>query len=81
MPLEGNVLDAAVDVRDLLRVGVEREPDAVAVVSATGRMTWRELQVASDRLSRNYLALGLRPGDRIASLLPNRVLLLVHYLA
>ena len=50
-------------------------------MSATDRITWRELHDASDRLARNYMALGLEPGDRIASLLPNRILLLVHYLA
>jgi acyl-coenzyme A synthetase/AMP-(fatty) acid ligase len=81
MPLEGRSLTAPVDLRDLIGVGLAAEPDAVAVVSATDQMTWRELDVASDRLARNYVALGLEPGDRIASLLPNRILLLVHYLA
>jgi len=81
MPLEGRQLSAPVDLRDLVRVGLDREPDAIAVVSATDRMTWRELDDASDRLARNYVALGLEPGDRIASLMPNRILLLVHYLA
>ena len=32
MPLEGRLLDAPVDLRDLLRVGLDTEPDAVAVV-------------------------------------------------
>ncbi|HEU5306757.1 MAG TPA: class I adenylate-forming enzyme family protein [Acidimicrobiia bacterium] len=81
MPLEGRPLTALVDLRDLLRVGLDAEPDEVAVVSATDRMTWRELDAAADRLARNYVALGLEPGDRIASLMPNRILLLVHYLA
>ena len=81
MPLEGRSLNAPVDLRDLLLVGLHAEPDAVAVVSATDAMTWRELEDASDRLARNYVALGLQAGDRIASLLPNRILLLVHYLA
>src|SRR4051812_31578087 len=81
MPLEGRTLNAPVDLRDLLRVGLQTEADAVAVVSATDQTTWRELEDASDRLARNYVALGLQVGDRIASLLPNRILLLVHYLA
>jgi acyl-coenzyme A synthetase/AMP-(fatty) acid ligase len=81
MPLEGRTLNAPVDLRDLLRVGVATEPDAVAIVSATHQMTWRELDTASDRMARNYVALGLEPGDRVASLLPNRGFLLVHYLA
>jgi acyl-coenzyme A synthetase/AMP-(fatty) acid ligase len=32
-------------------------------------------------LAHQYLALGLVPGDRVASLMPNRGVLLVHYLA
>src|SRR4029079_11670877 len=41
----------------------------------------RELEEATDRLARNYVTLGLVTGDRFASLMPNRILLLVHYLA
>src|SRR5262249_32755167 len=81
MPLEGRELTAPVDLRDLLRVGLDTEPDTVAVLSATDQMTWRELEDVSDRLARNYVALGLEAGDRIASLMPNRILLLAHYLA
>ena len=72
MPLQGRPLDAPVDLRDVLRVGLDTGPDAVAIGSAIDRMTWRELDETSDRLARNYLALGLQPGDRLASLLPNR---------
>jgi acyl-coenzyme A synthetase/AMP-(fatty) acid ligase len=81
MPLEGRQLVAPVDLRALLRVGLDTHPDAVAVTSATDQMTWRQLEEASDRLARNYLVLGLQAGERIASLMPNRILLLVHYLA
>lgn len=35
----------------------------------------------STRLAANYLTLGLKPGDRIASLMPNRCELLIHYIA
>ena len=39
------------------------------------------LDSVSTRLAGNYLDLGLAPGDRIASLMPNRTELMVHYLA
>lgn len=81
MPLEGPELTAPVDLSELLRVGLHHDPDEAAVTSATDQMTWRELADASDRLARNYVALGLAAGDRVASLVPNRTLLLVHYLA
>ena len=33
MPLEGRPLDAPVDLRDVLRVGLDTGPDAVAIVA------------------------------------------------
>jgi acyl-CoA synthetase (AMP-forming)/AMP-acid ligase II len=37
------------------------------------RTTWRELEEASLVLASEYRRLGLEPGDRIASLMPNRI--------
>jgi acyl-CoA synthetase (AMP-forming)/AMP-acid ligase II len=51
------------------------------LVSFESKWTWSELDQASRRLGAHYLQLGLRPGDRVASLLPNRGALIVHYLA
>ena len=39
------------------------------------------LEDSSGRLAASYLRLGLEPGDRIASLMPNRRQLVIHYLA
>jgi long-chain acyl-CoA synthetase len=66
---------------DLLRAGLESNADGVALVSARTRLTWQALDDLSSRLARGYLDLGLKPGDRIASLMPNRFELVVHYLA
>jgi long-chain acyl-CoA synthetase len=65
----------------LLQVGLAVDPDAVAIESVYRRLTWAELEAESARLAAGYLSLGLKPGDRLASLLPNRVALVVHYLA
>ena len=65
----------------LLRRGLAADPDAVAVESAYRRLTWAELEEESARLAAGYLSLGLERGDRLASLMPNRVALVVHYLA
>ena len=51
------------------------------LVSFESKWTWRELDQTSRRLAAHYLSLGLKPGDRVASLLPNRGALIVHYLA
>src|SRR5689334_15121507 len=53
----------------------------MALVSLERTWSWWELDQASTRLARQYFALGLAAGDRVASLLPNRGALLVHYLA
>jgi long-chain acyl-CoA synthetase len=65
----------------LLQRGLDGGRDRPAILSLEGSWTWGELEDRTDRLARNYLALGLKPGDRIASLMPNRIAVLAHYLA
>jgi acyl-coenzyme A synthetase/AMP-(fatty) acid ligase len=65
----------------LLDHGLKTKPDDVALASARTQMSWRQLDETSTRLAAQYLALGLEPGDRVASLMPNRPALIIHYLA
>ena len=44
-------------------------------------MSWAELEQSCHALANHYLSIGLRSGDRIASLMPNSLELLIHYLA
>ena len=81
MSIAGPPLDGPILVHQILKTGLETKPDAEALVSRRHRWSWRTLDHMSDRLAGGYLELGLRPGDRIASLMPNRTELLVHYLA
>jgi acyl-CoA synthetase (AMP-forming)/AMP-acid ligase II len=82
MLIDGAPLEApAAPLHDLLAVGLAAWPDEVAMFSAEERMTWRQLDDASLRLAGGYLSLGLAAGDRIASLMPNRIGLAIHYLA
>jgi long-chain acyl-CoA synthetase len=82
MLLEGTQLDApARPLDDLLLAGLDAAPDEVAVISTHRALSWRELDRASAALAGGYRGLGLEPGDRVASLMPNRVDLVVHYLA
>jgi acyl-CoA synthetase (AMP-forming)/AMP-acid ligase II len=60
---------------------LEAGRDRPALLSLEGSWTWAELEDKSNRIAANYLALGLEPGDRVASLMPNRIELLAHYLA
>lgn len=77
----GPLLEAPLHLSDLLKVGLSNRPNDPAVTSMESVVSWTELDNASSRLAANYLALGLRPGDRVASLMPNRTALVVHYIA
>jgi acyl-coenzyme A synthetase/AMP-(fatty) acid ligase len=81
MPIAGPPLDGPLNLWEILKQGLGTKPDADALVSRRRRWTWRMLDSVSTCLAGNYLDLGLAPGDRIASLMPNRTELLVHYLA
>ena len=81
MPLSGSPLSSPVQLTEILSLGVKSKPDAAAVVSLSERITWCALDRVSTGLAAGYLGLGLKPGDRVASLMPNRCELLVHYLA
>ena len=77
----GSAVKGPVFPCDLLRAGLEANPDQLALISADTRWAWRTLDDLSDRLAVSLLGLGLNPGDRVASLMPNRPALVVHYLA
>jgi long-chain acyl-CoA synthetase len=80
-PYAGPSVKAPVSIGDLLRPGLDADPDGLALISVETRWTWRTLDRLSSRLAENLLGLGLEPGDRVASLMPNRPALVAHYLA
>jgi long-chain acyl-CoA synthetase len=75
------VVAGPVSLSDLLAPGLGANADAPAVISADTRWTWRELDDRTDRAAAGLIGLGLRPGDRVASLMPNRPAMLVFYIA
>lgn len=77
----GPPLQEPIDINSLLRNGLASKADEPALISANQRLSWREIDEASARLAGHYLDLGLKPGDRLASLMPNCPELLIHYLA
>ena len=81
MPHAGPLLESPLDLSNLLQVGVKARPNDPALMSLEAVISWSDLDKASSRLAANYLALGLKPGDRFASLMPNRVALILHYIA
>jgi long-chain acyl-CoA synthetase len=56
---------------DDLAEAAREEPDATALVFKGARLSWRELDGLSEACAAALRALGVRPGDRMALLLPN----------
>ena len=81
MQVSGRFLAKPVELNDPLRSALSRDPGAVALHDLNGSMSWAELEQSCNALAKHYLSIGLRPGDRIASLMPNSLEVLIHYLA
>ncbi|MGH3734100.1 MAG: acyl-CoA synthetase [Micromonosporaceae bacterium] len=65
----------------LWNIAAER-PERTALIDPDGRrLSYRELAATADRYARGLAALGLRPGDTVATLLPNGAELLAVYFA
>lgn len=58
---------------ELVREQAERRPDAVALVSAQGRFSFRDLAQRADRVAGALHESGVRRGDRVGMLMGNRV--------
>ncbi|MEM0914178.1 MAG: class I adenylate-forming enzyme family protein [Planctomycetota bacterium] len=81
MRIDGGELAGPVRIEEILARGLADRSDAPALVSRVDAWTWREFDAASARAANRLADLGLRPGDRLASLVPNRTSLIVLYLA
>lgn len=68
-------LDLPSSLVEMVRTSVERDPDAEALVEVgrsddRARLTFRELWDASARVAGGLIEQGVRPGDRVANVLP-----------
>lgn len=80
MKYYGATLPAPTDVTKLLSRGLSLFPDKTALVTEDGSWSWAELETMSNAYAAGLLGLGLKPGDRVASYLPNSTKLFIHYL-
>src|SRR5262245_19568729 len=65
--------DRPTGLTGLFRHAVERAPNREAIVDPSQRLTWRELHDRVGRLGTGLARLGVEPGDRVATLLPNGI--------
>ncbi len=68
MPINGPELERPVTLANVLEAGLRARPDDAALILLDRTWTWRELETASTRLARHYVAMGLAAGDGVASL-------------
>ncbi|MGV0850692.1 amino acid adenylation domain-containing protein [Mycolicibacterium phlei] len=70
-----------VSIPSLFAAQAARVPDAVAIVCGERRWTYRELDERSNRFAHLLIERGVRPGDRVALLLPRAAEAVVAMLA
>src|ERR1700742_4598313 len=61
------------NIWDMVARAAAKNPDAEALVCGDRRMSWREVIQQSQRIAGAFRKLGLKPGDRVAILLGNRI--------
>lgn len=59
------------NLADLVRSAADARPDSTALLFGEQQITWGELNARVDRVARNFLRLGLEPGDRVGLQLSN----------
>lgn len=57
----------------ILHYWADQKPDATAIAHDAERITWRQLDLSTNRLARAYIELGVRPNDFVTVALPNGV--------
>src|SRR5438067_1976631 len=60
------------NIGQVVENAVERSPDKVYLVCGDEQLTYRELDRQINRAANGFLQLGVRKGDRVALMLPNR---------
>jgi acyl-CoA synthetase len=70
-----------VTLADLVAQHARTRPQAPALVTAGGRLTWAEYDRLSTRLARTLVSAGLEPGERVGVLLPDSPTVHVAFVA
>ncbi|MGY3131094.1 amino acid adenylation domain-containing protein [Bradyrhizobium sp. USDA 4501] len=68
-------------IHELFEAQVQKAPEAVALVCEDERLSYGELNARANRLAHHLIALGIKPGNRIATVLDRSAALVVAQLA
>jgi acyl-CoA synthetase (AMP-forming)/AMP-acid ligase II len=66
-------VDRPPDIWTMIAEAAARNPDGEALVLGERRLTWRETAREAARIAAGFKEIGLKPGDRVALLLGNRL--------
>jgi long-chain acyl-CoA synthetase len=66
-------IERSKSIWEMVESAAARNPDGEALICGERRLNWREVHERSARIAAGLETLGLKPGDRIAVLLGNRV--------
>lgn len=73
--------DAPQHVADVLNAALAAQPNAIAIVGRSGRLTFREVDTRVNAAAAFLQALGVREGDRVAACAPNDLTIVLAFLA
>ncbi|CAG8863571.1 Tyrocidine synthase 3 [Pseudomonas fluorescens] len=73
--------DTGQTLHGLFEAQAERRPDAVALRSDAGHLSYRQLNAKANRLAHQLIALGVRPADRVAICIERGLPMVVGLLA
>ncbi|MGY3533172.1 amino acid adenylation domain-containing protein [Bradyrhizobium sp. USDA 4452] len=68
-------------IHELFEAQVQKAPEAVALVCEDQRLSYGELNAKANRLAHHLITLGVKPGERIATVLDRSAALVVAQLA
>lgn len=69
--MSASSLSAVRTISEMVRTAARRHPDSPAIRYPDFAWTFAELEREADRTARGLIALGVRPGDHVAVLVPN----------
>jgi long-chain acyl-CoA synthetase len=71
----------AIPLFELLSQAAEKYPDAACTIFKGARITYREMEVITDRLAAGLASLGVKKGDRVGIFMPNTPQFVMAYFA
>jgi acyl-CoA synthetase (AMP-forming)/AMP-acid ligase II len=70
-----------IGIAHIVDFALQRQPDKTALIDDTDEITFGEIDRQANRLAQSFREAGVRPGDRVAIILPNCIPFIVTEIA